>query len=276
MSVLKKLLVELVKVGNTLVFVAKYLYHLLSVHHFLGKALDLTKCRLLTEKEFCRAAADLFDNNGHYDNANGKHQRQPHAVVKHNAVNGDYRHRRHNKLRKALRNHLAQGINIVCVMAHYVAVIVCIKVLDGQPFHFREHFSAHFIENALSYNRHQLIINNVCQKGKKIETNQNQNVFEYFSANRAPVCCLPAFFNGGEYLLHKNSGYRAYRRAEKDTAECYRQHNGIVAENGFYQAGNNALVLIILHLRHLPYSAKGIFRGKFHCFRAVRCDCLLR
>ena len=53
------------------------------------------------------------------------------------------------QLRHALADHLAQGINIVGIQRHDIAVGVAVKVFDGQRLHMGKHFIAQVLQGAL-------------------------------------------------------------------------------------------------------------------------------
>jgi broad specificity phosphatase PhoE len=130
--------------------------HLLAVDHFLDKALFLTQSLLLPDKVPGRASADFLGNQQHDRHAGYHHQSQPYAVVDHNAEHGQRGNHRGQQLGKALRDHLTQGIDIVGVVAHNIAMVVLIKVFDGQPLHGIEHFLSKLFQGSLGNDRHQL------------------------------------------------------------------------------------------------------------------------
>ena len=76
----EELVVDGVKVPLDGLLMAEHLNDLLSVEHLLHIALDLAKCLLLLDKELGRAAADLFRDKEHRQNAEHRHDHQVHTV----------------------------------------------------------------------------------------------------------------------------------------------------------------------------------------------------
>ena len=67
------------------------------------------------------------------------------AERQHRTEHGNDREDGGKRLRNALGDHLAQGVRIVCVEAHDIAVGVRIKELDGQRLHVLEHLVTNFL-----------------------------------------------------------------------------------------------------------------------------------
>ena len=67
----------------------KDLDDLLTVHHFLDKALCLTDGLLLFDKVFGRTAADFLGNNHHGSHAHKEEQRHPDTVIQHDEKDAD-------------------------------------------------------------------------------------------------------------------------------------------------------------------------------------------
>ena len=62
------------------------------------------------------------------------------------------------QLRHALADHLTQGIGIVGVIAHHIAVGVGIKIRDGQGLHMVEHLVTDALQGTLRHHRHQTVV----------------------------------------------------------------------------------------------------------------------
>ena len=59
-------------------------------------------------------------------------------------------------------NELAEGVDVICVVAHNVAVLVCVEVSDREVLHPVKHRAAHLAEVALRNVRHKLIVECIC------------------------------------------------------------------------------------------------------------------
>ena len=150
--------VDLVEVCLGLFLMAEHLDDLLSLHHFLDKALR-PRDRTLRGKEVpACAAADEFGDKYDGNDADENDQRKIDAEIEHDAQKRQTHDPRNKQLRDRLRDHLAERIDIICVIAHDIAVIVRIEIADGQLLHAIEHLLAHFSQISLRDDRHQLII----------------------------------------------------------------------------------------------------------------------
>ena len=245
----KEPVVETVKIGLALFLVTENLDDLLSVHDLLDKAFNLAESRLLTEEILGRASADFLDKNGHQSHAADDHDGKPAAVIDHDA---EYRHdgyARHYELRNTLRYHLTQGVDIVCVVTHYVAVVVGVEIPDGKSLHTAEHLLAHFLERTLSDDRHHLVPRETCDKGQQIEYGKNDDKLYYLAAHSAPVAALPASLDYRNDVLHEYRGDRADRSAENYAGKGEGEKYGVELEHHFYKAADRAfLCSVLFHL----------------------------
>ena len=78
-----KLTVQRVEILDGLVLVTEDLNNLLSVHHLLNKALDLTKRLLLTDKEPCTVTAHHLCRQEHKEDADHNDHGHPYTVIQH-------------------------------------------------------------------------------------------------------------------------------------------------------------------------------------------------
>ena len=89
----------------------------------------LTNCTLLlTDEEFCRIAADNFNDCHHQSYCAENNKGHPNAQIKHVSYKNDNCQCRLNKSRHRLRNKLSKGVNVVRVVGHYISVRMCIEV----------------------------------------------------------------------------------------------------------------------------------------------------
>src|SRR5699024_9514810 len=94
---------------------------------------------LLTDEVTGGFASHLLCDKEHTDNAGNDHQSHPQAVVNHNAEHSGNHDPRYQKLDKTLGDHLAQSIDIVSIMTHDIAVIMCVKISYRKSLHLIKH-----------------------------------------------------------------------------------------------------------------------------------------
>ena len=148
-GILTQLIVAAREFLHGLFLVAEDLDDLLTVHHFFDVAVHAAQRLLLRDEVFARLLRKLGGSQQHENGAENHNKRQPNADRQHRAEdshNGDHRG---EYLRNALRDHLAQGIGIVGVVAHNVAMSVTVEITDGQSLHMREHIVADFLQRTL-------------------------------------------------------------------------------------------------------------------------------
>ena len=110
----------------------------------------------MLDKELGRAAADLFRDKEHRQNAEHRHDHQVHTVEQHDEDQGRQRQCRRVELRQALGDHLAQRVRVVRVVAHDIAMVCGVKVLDRQLLHIVKHPDPVFMHKARGDARQQL------------------------------------------------------------------------------------------------------------------------
>ena len=167
-----------------------------------------------------------------------------------------------------MRDHLAQGVNIVGVIAHHVAVIMGVKILDGKVLHAVEHLFAHLGKRALGDNGHQLVEHCARRQAEHIEHHQDEHKVEDLPAHGGPVSRLPALLHQGDDILHEDGGDGADDGVEEDAAEGHGEHNRVKAEQhldqpqqngGAFRAGGS----LLSHFQHLPFPESS--RGSARC-----------
>ena len=149
LRIVEKLVVDRVKPLFRLFLVAKDLDDLLSRHHLFNVPLGLADGRLLLPKILGGVAADLFHREQQERDAEEHHQRHPHAVVEHDGKQREHHHAGGKELRQTLRDQLAQGVDIIGVVAHDVAALVRVKILHRQALHMTKQLLAHLLQRSL-------------------------------------------------------------------------------------------------------------------------------
>ena len=153
---MEKLLVQHVEFLLALFLVGEHLHHLLALHHFLDKALFLGQRFLLAHHVHRTLLAQLFRHPEHQENYGKNNQRQPQTVPEHHEHDGEYGQAGLNQGRRALADHLPNGIHVVGVGTHDIAVGVGVEVLNRQLLHGVEHLIPQVFQGSLGDARHNL------------------------------------------------------------------------------------------------------------------------
>ena len=281
--VVSQLFVDLFIFRAAAILMVKDLDDLLTVHDLLNEGLALADALLLAHKVFGRAAADLAADKQHAHDAQQHHQRKPEAVVEH-----DEQHRRDDDARlqyggERLGDQLAEGIDVVGVAAHDVAVLVRVKIADGKVLHFVEHRAAHFVEEALRKDRQKLVLQRHHHQRHQIQGAKRDDLGNDLLAGDRPAhVALQAVFHDGQDVLLE---YRGDRRGggRKDGAGDDDGHQlRVGGKEHFDQARNRFKVdfrplhlfhILLIHRRPLPSSVLRKSRGKWDWRRAAPRGC---
>ena len=128
--------------------------HLLALEHLLDVAVDGAQVPLLGDEVLAALGADLFgaeQHQGHHaDGQDGHGDIQDAHADEHRQDGDDAGH----QLGDALADHLAEGIHVVGVHRHDIAVGVGVKVADGQALHVGEQLDADVPHGALGHIDH--------------------------------------------------------------------------------------------------------------------------
>ena len=240
-AVFKQLVVDLVKVGLGALLVAEHLDDLLAAHHLFHKAFGLGDGDLLLEEVFGRVAADVAGGEEHHHHAAQHHQGQPDAVVDHDAEHAQQGDGRDHQLGQALADELAQGVDIVGVKAHDIAVAVGVEVADGQVLHVVEHLLAQLGQGALGDDGHQLVEGRAGRQADDVQGDQDGHQPEDGAGCGGPVAGLIGGLHHGDGVLHENRGHRADDGVDQDAADGHRQQDRVKGKYGADQTGHDPL-----------------------------------
>ena len=152
-----------------LLFVAEDFYDLLTVYHLFDISVKVCKRSLLGYEIRAALADNSLDYLHNEEQRYAHNERQTDADIEHAA---EYRHdgeRRRNQLTHRLREHLAQGICIVGIEAHRVAVGVRIEISYRQALHLLEHLIAYGLERSLRYSDHAAIVDKRRERADEID-----------------------------------------------------------------------------------------------------------
>ena len=266
---------------------AEDLDDLLSGHHFLHERLSVGQGDLLAQEVGGRALGNGPGGDSHADHAGHHHEGQEDAVVNHDAEHHEQRNGRDEDIGKALANKLTQGVDIVGVVAHDVAVAIGVKVPDGQVLHVVEHLLPQLFQGALGNNGHHLRVEGAGNEADHIHGHQDPYIAEDFSGDCRPVAALVALVHQGDDLLQEDRRHGADESVDQDANQRHRQQHWIEFKQGFQQSAEYALggaaaaagggtgrsgggipsfqCVFILHQDHLPSSGTYTLHGKSRC-----------
>ena len=268
--------VEPVEVGAGLGLVTEHLDHLLAVHELLHEALHLTQGLLLPLEEGGGLATNGAGEFHHHQRAQENHQAQPEAVVEHDHQHGQNGDEHGQQLREALGYHLAQGVDVVGVVAHDIAVVVGVKVAQGQVLHAVEHLYSQLFQQALGDDGHQLGPHDGGNESQGIHGGQNGHQPQNLGGSSGPVTGLPVGLDDSDDLLHEHGGKAAHDGTEQDTHQSHGHQHREKLEEGAQQANKGAFAIdgdIRLHLPDLLCSETRRLPGRWGCSSAAPRGC---
>ena len=128
---------------------AKDLDHLLAIHHLFNVAIHNTEVLLLFCKVFARFPSDFARHQQRDTDHRQCKQGEWNVQNHHAAKDAQYCNATGTNLRQALADKLTQGICIIGIDAHDVAMHVGIKITDGQPLHAGKQFHTQISQRSL-------------------------------------------------------------------------------------------------------------------------------
>ena len=140
---------ELSELGFGLILVAEDLDDLLTVHHFLDIAVYFSNGFLLTDKVFTALSCNFTCYKHHTGYCGNNENSKINTCADHSDKYGNNSDYRRESLRNTLGEHLAEGIDIVCIVAHNIAVSALVKILYGELLHIFKHLITDFLLNTL-------------------------------------------------------------------------------------------------------------------------------
>ena len=164
-----QLIVQLAETGQRLLLVGEHLDDLLAFHHFFDVAVQLAQIPLLLDEVFAGLLGDLFGaehHQRHHQHGNDRQLPAEHAHAEEHRNNGNGAG---HQLRDALAEHLAQGIHVVGVHGHDVAMGMLVKILDGQALHVGEQLGAQVAQGALRHVDHNAGVAPRCQNANDVD-----------------------------------------------------------------------------------------------------------
>ena len=144
-----ELVVQLAEALEGLLLVGEDLDDLLAFHHLFDVAVHLAEVALLCDEVLAALLGDLLgaeEHQGHHQHGDDGELPAQHTHAGKDGNDGDGAG---HQLRDALAEHLAEGIYVVGVDGHDVAVGMGVKVADGQALHVGEELDAQVAQGTL-------------------------------------------------------------------------------------------------------------------------------
>ena len=155
---LPQCLVHLVKIFLGGLLVAEYLDHLLSVQHLLDKAVHNAQIFLLLDIVFAGQLGEVGGHSDHDQSGQDRNNGEGGIQAQHDHQSSQHGNNRVDHLGNALAHQLTQGIDVVGVHRHDVAVGMGIKVFDGQGLHAVKQVVTQAAHGALTDGNHDAVI----------------------------------------------------------------------------------------------------------------------
>ena len=274
--------VDAVEAVLGLLLMAEDLDHLLAVDHLLDIAVQGAQGALLAEEV---AAAAARQEPGHQQGEEDAHQHHhsQQGVGEQHAQEGDQNgHGGVDDLGDALGEHLAQGIHVVGVDAHHVAVGVGVKVLDGQGLHVAEQVVPDGFLNALGDHDHVPVVG-VRTQG----AHQEQAAHHHQGPHQAGEVRVRRAQQGGDIVIDQTAQEQRARHigdgADQDAEDDQHEADLVLPLDIAHQPANDvaalagdsvsAVDLLTAHRRCLPSPGTHRSHGKCHTFSAAPRGC---
>ena len=210
--------------------VAEDLDNLLAVQHLLDEAVHQAQVFLLLDVVLSRQPGQRRGHQQHDDGGeNGDHGQQR-VQHQHGDEGGDHGDAGVDDLGDALTHQLAQGVHVVGVDGHDVAVGVGVEVLDGQGLHFPEEVLAQVQHGALADGDHQAVVGVGRQDAHRHQAGQADQ-----GGGQAAEISAAAGEHGHHVVVHQGlgegGGDHSGRGGEQDAAHHQGKGQLVVAEH---------------------------------------------
>ena len=103
--------------------------------------------------------------------------------------------------------------------AHDVAVLVAVKIADGQLLHPAEHLAAQLMQKALRHIRHELRVDRHGEDGERVEHNEQREIGHDLRLGGGPVAADIPLFDDLDDVLREERWNGGYDGGEQDADE---------------------------------------------------------
>ena len=215
-GILPHFFVDGFKIQDRLSFVGENFDDFFPMDDLFDKSFELCGAGLLGNEALRRSSAEFFYDDEHGSGAGIDGNGEPYRYEEHCAGEDDEGKDRIDKLDHALGNKLTDGVDVVGVVGHDVAVFIGIEIGDGQRFHCGKHFFAQTVQGLLSEARHDAGIGKSGDGPQSVDENHGGDKHKKASRNG-----VKSFGEGrGDHVVHEEEkkdagGGRCDRRKEK-------------------------------------------------------------
>ena len=240
-SCLVKGVVCSIKLCLGLLLVVEHFDDFLPVDHLFNDAFRLSDKLLLCHEVMGRFASDgARDENG--KNGTGyDDQTEPDRIVHHNDQNRQNGNQRNEQLREALRNHLAHGVDIIGVVGHDIAALMCVKIPDRERFHMDKNLFAELVKGFLCMNSLKLGVEGVDRQTKEVESSQNQHEMQHQRLGCRPIPSVcPCLFQHSHDFLLKDGRNSADHGTDQNQDNDGGQQRRVKAKQHFQEPGKGS------------------------------------
>ena len=175
--------IYLTEIGLSLLLVAEYLDHLLSIQHLFNKSVYRPQILLLFDIIFSGQPGEVLGYQQHDCGGEQRNHRQRRTEHDHSHQSCRHGNAGVDDLGNALTDKLPQSVHIIGIHGHDVAVGMGIKVFDGQGLHFGKQVVPEVAQSPLAYIDHDAVI----AKGSHNAHRHNANQTNQFSAQSTEV-----------------------------------------------------------------------------------------
>ena len=138
------------------------------------------------------------------------------------------------------RDHLAQGVDVVGVVAHDVAALVLVKEADRQVLHVAEEALAELLERALRDDGHRPRPGEVEDERHRVDADERGHEHADLSGDGLPVARLPVRGHDLERALHERGGQGREHGGDHDAADDERKQARVEREERLHEAPERA------------------------------------
>ena len=231
-----ELIVELFEVRDGLLLVAEDLDDLLAGDHLLDIAVDGAEIVLLPFKIFAGALRHQHTHAEHEKDHQQAHDRERNVQHDHGDEAADEGDRGRDELRDRLADDLAQGVHVVGIDGHDIAVGMRVEKGDRQLLHAGEELDAQALHRALAHRDHDAIID-IAREGAE---QKHAHEHKHDAGQRAVVRHGRLRERNDVIINQRAHGERADERDERGEDDAD-NHDGVMDLIVLHHIGDDAL-----------------------------------
>ena len=248
-----------------LFLVAEYLNHLLAVDHLFDIAVQITQLHLLLDEVAAAAAGQEAGHTEHDEDAHNHHSGKQQIGGQH-AHEGDQNHHGGvDHLGNALGEHLTQGVHVVGINAHHIAVGMGVKILDGQGLHVAEQIITDALLHALGNGDHDPVVGKSTQSAHNIQAGHHENDSQQAAEVRVVHGQQGRDIVVDQVAQEQGAGHGGHR-ADQNAQNDHHKQGQVAAAHVAEQSADHMFLIHrgLIHSRRPPSSGIHRFHGRYH------------